>query len=84
MYQDMGNEEKVLKKMADFEDLLAQIKATETELHNLRSDSVVNSAEVDEYLRRGRMAMGINCASNKKQKSKEETSPLSVDSELEG
>ena len=66
MYQDMGNEEKALEKMAKVKDLLAQIKATKTELHNLKSDSAANSVGVDEYIKRDRMATGINCAYNKK------------------
>ena len=83
MYQDMGNKEKALEKMAEVEDLLVQIKSIETELHNLKSDSAANSVEVDEYLKRGWTAMGIKSASNKKQKSKDkETHPLSVDCDL--
>ena len=84
MYQDMGNKEKALEKMAEVEDLLVQIKSIETELHNLKSDSAANSVEVDEYLKRGRTAMGIKSASNKKQKLKgKETSTLSVDCDLD-
>lgn len=82
LYQDMGNEEKALEKMKEVEEILAQIKDTEAELYNLESDSAANSDEVHEYLKRGRMAMGIdgesnnthkspdNEAANKKQKSK--------------
>ena len=40
-------------------------------MHNLKSDSTANSVEVNEHLKRDWMAMGINCASNKKQKLKD-------------
>ena len=71
LYQDMGNEEKALEKMAEVEELLGQIKDTETELYNLKSDGAANSVEVHEYLKRGRMAMGMDGASNKKQKAQD-------------
>ena len=79
-----ADEDTHVNAKAEVEDLLVQIKSIETELHNLKSDSAANSVEVDEYLKRGRMAMGIKSASNKKQKLKgKETSTLSVDCDLD-
>ena len=67
MYRDMGQEEKALELMGNTEVILEEIGSHSKELHTLKSGRE-DPLEVEEYLKRGRIGMGIRKTPKKKQK----------------
>ena len=69
MYQEVGDKSAVLDSMGKAKDLLADISELGEELCKLKNGRSEVSAEVDAYLKRGRIGMGItNMVTPKKQK----------------
>ena len=59
MYHKLGMQEKAKDKMEDLETLEKSIAFIESEMYNLKHSDPDTSEEVDNFLKRGRKAMGI-------------------------
>ena len=64
MYRDMGNVDKARTRMMAAETLMKDIEELSADLRNLANDRASNSVEVTEYLKRGRIGMGIDESEN--------------------
>ena len=74
LYQSMGETALAKAHMDAAKEIIKAMKGTEAELAGLKNQSVSQSVEVNEYLKRGRMAMGI-MESGKKAKKNQKTVP---------
>ena len=67
MYREMGQDEKSMERMTNAEEIINEMGTHSTELHSLRSGRE-DPLEVEEYLKRGRIGMGIKIDAKKNKK----------------
>ena len=68
IYREMGDGELARQEMKAAKDVLGEMDKLAGELEGVKNDRSANSAEVDEYLRKGLIVMGIQEAARKKAK----------------
>ena len=68
MYREMGDDEMAKEEMKAAKEVLGEIDNLSGKLQDLQNGRNANSVEVDEYLRKGRIGMGIEGAGRKKAK----------------
>mmetsp|Transcript_35448 Transcript_35448/g.60221 ORF Transcript_35448/g.60221 Transcript_35448/m.60221 type:complete len:132 (+) Transcript_35448:1147-1542(+) len=66
MFKEMDKLDKAEEKMAEVENTMIDVANTEAEMFKLQNRSSSVTAEVDEYLKKGHIAMGIDGKAKKK------------------